>query len=57
MSKSRRNLREGRNDSDLSNDESSPTLSPRAGGPKKSGNVQDEVDAQVQKEMHLGAPL
>jgi hypothetical protein len=52
MSKSRRNLREGRNDSDLSNDESSPTLSPRAeGGKRLGGNVQDEVDMQVQKEM------
>ena len=51
MSKSRRNLRDGRNDSDLSNDEGSPTLSPRAEGSKKLGNVQDEVDAQVQKEM------
>jgi hypothetical protein len=48
MSRSRRNLREGRNDSDLSNDESSPTLSPRAEGGK---NVQEEVDMQVQKEM------
>jgi hypothetical protein len=56
MSKSRRNLNDNRNDSD-SNDEATDAASPgdiRRGRSfnKPTASEQEQIDAQVQKEMH-----